>query len=139
MSAIRAKNVLLSTALIVALGSAGASDRATAKGSEPKAHPVSLWDATVAPSELAYLKPGKSVTFASEDDGYNCTNAKGRGTGWFTDTSAYGWNGEAVGAQRWNADHTVTYWMVAHRRVTFDGITFRNHSKLSVIVAGWCD
>lgn len=34
----------------------------------------------------------------------------------------------------WNANHTVKFWRTGNGRVTFDGITFVNHSKQRVIV-----
>lgn len=55
-----------------------------------------------------------------------------------TDVSAYYWDGSALGAQRWTSDHTVTYWRAKRGRVTFDGLTFRNRTRATVLVAVWC-
>lgn len=99
------------------------------------ARPVSLSDALSPPTELVFLYPHASVTYAYGREGYNCPR-EGR---YFSDVSAYNWRGDAIGAQRWNRDHTVTYWRNRTGRVTFDGITFRNDSRQFVLVAGWCD
>jgi hypothetical protein len=94
------------------------------------ARPVNLTDATYAPSRLVYLQPHMAATF----DVDQCP----RGT-YFSEVSAYRWNGHALSAQRWNADHTVTYWSYGRERITFDGITFRNATHHHVLVAGWCE
>lgn len=98
------------------------------------ARPVSLADASTAPTYLVYLWPHASVTYASGHAGYNC-----RGGGWFSDVSAYTWRGAAVGAQHWNRAHDLIYWRTRNGRVTFDGITFYNASRSPVLVAGWCE
>lgn len=87
-----------------------------------------LGDARTPPTELAYLQPHASVTYAHGRSGYNC-----QPRGWFSDMQAYRWNGSAMPAQRRTRD--------GYRwgRVTFDGITFRNGSRAPVLVAGWCE
>jgi hypothetical protein len=112
-------------AILTALAIAVLSAPAATASSEPQARPVTLRDARVAPSYLHLVQPGRSVTRTHQCD---------RG-GYWTELSAYQWNGEALPAQRWNADHDRMSW----GRVTFDGITFRNHYSQPVIVAGWCE
>lgn len=109
--------------LIAALSIGGAVENAHARA-------VSLADASYPPTYLVYLYPGASVTYA--DHGENCP-----GGGFFSDVSAYQWNGHAVGRQH----HTELsdYWPTKSGRVTFDGITFRNRSHRPVLVAGWCE
>lgn len=103
-----------------------------------QARPVALSDATIAPTEMVYLYPNASVTYA-DGRGYNCPDHKS----WFTDTSAYQWNGKAMGPQHQSkGSNYFDYWVRPghpHQRVTFDGITFRNHTKIGVLVAGWCE
>lgn len=98
-----------------------------------QAREVELSDARVAPSTLDYLKAGRSRTYSRGKQGHNCKH------GWFSDVSAYHWDGSALAPQRWNRDHTVTYWRSVKGRVTFDGITFRNLTDRPVLVAGWCE
>jgi len=129
----------LTTALVVlcAASQVGAIQTAGSFASDAmQARPVALPQATIAPDRMALLQPGRSVTYTSEDDGYNCPEKHA----FFTETSAYRWNGYQLSGQRWNADHTVTYWRDNRHggRVTFDGITFRNHTHRPVLVAGWC-
>jgi hypothetical protein len=97
------------------------------------ARAVTLRDARVAPTELRLLQPHARITYATPT-GENCT-----GGGYFSDVSAYRWNGEALGAQvhrslrdRWTVPGTRTH-------VTFDGVTFRNHASVPVLIAGWCE
>lgn len=116
-------------AFILVLGVAGKVD--SAQPAQPRE--VELSDARRAPSKLAYLKPGQYKTWAHGEAGFNCRR------GYFTDTSAYHWDGSALAPQRWNRDRTLAYWRSVRGRVTFDGITFRNHTSQPVIVAGWCD
>jgi hypothetical protein len=92
------------------------------------AQSVRLTDATVAPSWLRLVQPHRSAAIP-----LGCAYR-------LSDVSAYRWNGHALGAQRWTADHLVTYWTTRHhRRVTFDGRTFRNRTRSAVIVAAWCE
>ena len=100
------------------------------------ARPVELSDARVPPTVLAYVGPHDSITFASENDGYNCPASNA----WFSEVSAYRWNGGALGDQHRSA--FLDWWVRPghpHQRVTFDGITFRNHTRIPVLVAGWCE
>lgn len=91
---------------------------------------VALTDATIPPTYLTYLWPRARVTYAP-----NC-----QPSGYFSDVSAYRWDGRTLGPQRWNRDHDRTYWRdPSGGRVTFDGITFRNHTNHPVLVAGWCE
>ncbi len=85
---------------------------------------VSLDDARTAPDALTYLSAGESVSFEAPCPGP------------FTEASAYGWRGRALGAQR--RTDALTYWRTRTGRVTFDGVTFRNASRRPVLVAGWC-
>jgi hypothetical protein len=96
---------------------------------------VSLSDATAAPTYLVYLWPGGTVTYADRH-GENCPSG-----GYFSDVQAYHWNGSALPyGQRWSARLGVQYWRNEHRRlVTFDGVTFANRTRASVLVAAWCE
>ncbi len=85
---------------------------------------VALSEAREAPSYLRLLAPGQSVTKLRQ-----C------GENYWSDLNAYRWSGAALARQTWNRDRTLTRW----GRVTFDGVTFRNGSRASVLVAGWCE
>jgi len=107
---------------------------AAAAHAAPAAQPVKLSDARTAPDYLRSLKPGRTVTVA---DGEQCVSDGHAAL--FSDVSAYRGRGGALGGQRWNADHDVTYWRAAYGgRVTFDGIAFRNATTRTVLVGGWC-
>jgi hypothetical protein len=94
------------------------------------ATPVSLDDAAVAPSMLYYLGPGERIMVPEPQ----CKHGS-----YFTDISAYRWNGHALSGQQWTKDNLLTYWSArSGRRVTYNGIAFRNHTHGHVIVAGWC-
>lgn len=100
---------------------------------------VGLADALSPPQYIVYLGVGAHVTYARTDKGHVGENCPRTG-GYFTDVSAYHWNGTALRAQRWTPDGTVTYWPNSNgRRVTFDGITFTNRTRAPVLVAGWCE
>lgn len=130
----------LTTALVIALAltEVGAIQTAGSFASSAmQARPVALAQATTPPTEMVYLYPNASVTYA-DANGYNCPDHRS----YFVETSAYQWNGKALAGQRWNADHTVSFWTRPghpHQRVSFDGITFRNRTKTGVLVAGWCE
>ncbi len=112
--------------IITAAALAGAA-AAPADASYPRA--VSLSDASSAPSFLHLVKPGRSYL----------TLTQCRGDSYFSDTSAYRWNGQQLSAQRWDRDRTITFWRDRRGgRVTFDGIVWRNRTHRSVLVAGWC-
>lgn len=132
----------LTTALVAAtvMLQVGAIQTAGSFASDSmQARPVALSDATFPPTEMVYLYPGASVTYAYGVSGYNCPDHKS----WFTETSAYQWNGKALGPQhRSKSSNYFDYWVRPghpHQRVSFDGITFRNHTKIGVLVAGWCE
>lgn len=116
---------------------------ATLAHADTGARSVSLDDALSPPSRSAYLYPGARVTYAYGHQGLNCPpNGDADVSGFFTDVSAYRWNGHAMAhAQEWDTDgFIVTLWRDSSgRSVTFDGITFRNHTHHRVIVAGWCE
>jgi len=76
---------------------------------------VALADASGSPAMLRLVKPRRA---------YASVRQCARGT-YFTDTQAYTWRGGKVGRQRWNRDHTVTYWNTRTGRVSFDGIVWR--------------
>lgn len=119
--------MLFLAALIVALGLAIASDAEghSAHGSRA----VSLSEARYAPTMLARIPAGTRATFD-----HQCP----RGT-FYSEVSAYRADGSALGPQRWNRDHTRTYWRASPTRaVGFDGITFHNRTTRPVLVAGWC-
>lgn len=101
-----------------------AATSAHAKG----ARAVTLGDARYAPSMLVYVYGGGDFT------PWQCP-----AHAYFSETQAYTWKGGTLGPQRWNADHTLTYWQASSgRRVTFDGLTFHNGLRGRVLVAGWC-
>ena len=90
------------------------------------ARPVALSDARVAPTWLRLVQPHRSATLPL------------RLAYCESETSAYHWNGRALGAQRWIGD-LVTYWQApSGRRVTFDGLTFHNGLRVAALVAVWC-
>lgn len=100
---------------------------------------VSLADAHVSPSMLRYVFPGHTFTPRTDAQGHPC-HAHGR-AGFYSDVSAYRWNGSALGPQRWNARALVYYW---HARgdagaAVYDGLSFRNDTYAPVLVAGWCE
>lgn len=90
-----------------------------------QARPVALPDAKTPPTYLRYLQPGERVTVERQ-----CPHG-----GYWSDLSAYRWNGAGLPGQQWSHDRTRTSW----GRVTFDGVTWSNHYRLPVIVAGWCE
>jgi hypothetical protein len=84
------------------------------------------------PVMRAWLKPGHDLTVIDQcEDG-----------GYYVDVSAYRAYGQAMQAQEWTRDRTVTYWYAPRTRVyasvTFDGTTFYNRTAIRVMVAGWC-
>lgn len=144
----------LQLALVFALAciAAAAATAPQAQASEGhwRHHRVGLADATTAPTYLVYLWPHGSVTYSSGRDGWNCRKGQRlpdgstlKRNGWFSDVSAYAWNGTAIGAQvdydDYDAWSVRSYWHGAHGHVTFDGITFYNGSNVPVLVAGWCE
>lgn len=114
-------------ALVVSLGSQSQAASASSASKAPAA--VALADARFEPTVSITLPRGASVTLAEQCDG---------GT-YFSDFGAYRGNGRALGAQRTNKDETLDYWRGNGGRVTFDGVTFENHTRGAVIVAGWCE
>lgn len=94
------------------------------------ARAVNLSEANFAPDRLVYVKPGKSVTILDQCGPRTVANLGG----FFTELSAYRWNGRALPAQRWNSDRTLLRW----GRVSFDGITATNRYPFPVLFAGWC-
>ena len=134
--AIRRAVVAIAAALVLtAILTAIATMSASAATLRPEAHAVALSDAERAPSALALLLPHASVTYAHGRAGYNCPR------GYFTDVSAYQWNGGALAPQRWDRIG-VAYWNYGHGhhgRVTFNGVTFTNEGARPVLVAGWCE
>lgn len=93
------------------------------------ARAVSLSDATYPPTYLRYVYPHRSVTR---------TRQCGR-DGYWSNVSAYKWDGSALGAQQWDRRNLRYQWRSLYGRVTFDGITFTNSTRYPVLVAGWCD
>lgn len=101
---------------------------------------VSLADASAPPTVLAILRPHHAYMPAADWQGRPC-GLGGRRHGYFSDVSAYRWNGSALGPQRWD-DIGVDYWQLGHGRhgrVTYDGLMWRNESRATVLVAGWCE
>lgn len=95
---------------------------------------VSLSDARFAPSVLVYVRAGETYTLR------HARPCKGkRGRSYFTDVSAYTWQGGALGAQTWDAGDEVYAWRAPSGRVAFDGRTFHNETSAPVLVAGWCE
>ena len=93
------------------------------------ARPVALTDAHYAPTTLAYMYPHTSITLADA--------ACPRG-GFYSDVSAYRWDGRALSAQTRVASRHVWRDSRGHA-VTWDGATVRNHTNTRVIFAGWCE
>lgn len=95
------------------------------------ARSVSYADRTTDADFSAHIAPGTVLTVDRQ-----C------GHGWFTEFSAYRADGAAIGAQRVErfADGTMkrVLWQYGRHNVTFDGVTFRNHTRHAVRVAGWC-
>lgn len=129
--------VVIAALLAIAVSAAIAPDAHAGEGTW-KAHRVGLGDALTPPTVLHYLRPHRSITYTHGRDGHNCPRG-----GWFSDVSAYAWNGTAIGAQVDYDDYDA--WSVrsaghgAHGHVTFDGITFWNGSNVPVLVAAWCE
>lgn len=99
--------------------------------------PVTLAQANAPATFLSNLGPGAYITTA-DTDGYSCVH--GARHGYFSEVSAYTWRGGALTGQHWDAARDIDVWRDhAGRAVTFDGITFRNHTHHVVIVAGWCE
>lgn len=96
------------------------------------ARSVSFADRTADADFMAHVAPGTVLTVDRQ-----CPR-----DGWFTEYSAYAADGSAIGAQVVSryADGTVkrVAWRYGRRSVTFDGATFRNHTRHAVLVAGWC-
>jgi hypothetical protein len=128
---LRAALVAIALACVLSIGLAFAGSALASEGTW-HANRVGLGDATTAPTYLVYLRPHGSVTYSVGSDGHNCPRG-----GFFTDVSAYAWNGTAIGAQFHTNDHD--YWRGYRGRVSFDGITFHNGTHRKVLVAGWCD
>lgn len=137
-------------ALMIYSSSARASTQAAGTYEPTPYKPVGLGDAERPPTYLVYLYPHGSVTYASGRDGWNCIkHGDVTHDGYFTDVSAYSWRGRAIGPQRWDENGKYSssgapsdYWYVRDHhagKVTFDGITFENHSRVPVLVAGWCE
>lgn len=115
-------------ALVISASQAHASGR-------PVGHAVSLSQARSAPTYLTYLWPHGSVTYARGSDGHNCQHG-----GYFSDVSAYTWKGTQLSDQYWSKRGLFYFWRDDKgKRVTFDGITFRNHTRGRVLVAAWCE
>jgi hypothetical protein len=89
---------------------------------------VGLEDARFPPTKLTILKPGARVRWMNV-----CQPA-----GSFSEVSAYRWNGTATAAQK-IAGSGRSYWTTSSGRIVFDEDVFVNHSRESVIVAGWCE
>lgn len=118
-------NLFLSTLIIAAVSLTGA---AVAKAKRPPVgRPVSLSQARTAPDFIASVRSHTVVTVDGQ-----CRR------GYFTDTSAYWSNGDALAGQRWTFDRALTYWKAPRGYVTFDGVTFRNLTPYRVLIAGWC-
>lgn len=92
------------------------------------ARPMSTSDATAGADFTATIRPGQRLTIE-----HQC--ARG---GYFTEFSAYRHDGSALGPQNWREGRTLVYWQGAHGRVTFDGVTWRNETRATAVVKGWC-
>jgi hypothetical protein len=115
---------------------------ASALASRPFApHAPTLAEADHAPTHLVYLYP-HAVEPMADSFGHTCYGRKAahvRAGGYYTDVGAYAWNGAALGAQRISADGLRYVWRARGGAVTWDGATWRNHSRVPVLVAGWCE
>lgn len=98
-------------------------------GQRATPHPVALSDARSAPHTLLYVKRG---------DAANVLRQCSRGH-WFSDVSAYRWDGSALGAQRWNRAHDRILWPVpGEGAVHYNGIRVWNDTRHPILFAGWC-
>lgn len=130
---------LLSVAVMLAWVVAFTVLAQTASASSRVQRAPSLPQATYSPDFL---------TMVQSDDGIRpTTDRKGHPRvcrhHYFTEVQAYAWNGNPIpGAipQRWDAKRSLIYWIDGQGggRVTFDGLTFHNHTSWPVLVAGWC-
>lgn len=133
-----AVSITLATVLILASTASLSATLRTADASTG-AHAVSLADASFRPDRLAYVRSGQSVTFRRQCGGRVDVRSHHWTRDYFTEISAYRWNGARLSPQMWSADQTLTVWVTQnYRPVTFDGLTFRNGTTSTVIVAGWC-
>lgn len=108
----------------------GGAEPASASGVQVAPLAPSISQADGEPEVRAIMPAGGSITFGERQ----C-----EGGGFFSDTQAFDLDGESLGRQRWSADRTLTYWRGQGGRVTFDGVTFENHTKGTVDVSAWCD
>lgn len=121
--------VIVSLVWIAYLGTALGTNLASA---DAAANPVGLADARSAPQTILYVIPG------GQYDTLDGVSQCARG-GFWTEFSAYRWDGSALGGQRWNAMHDRAYWHDARGgRVTFDGRTIYNGTRHPILFAGWC-
>lgn len=104
---------------------------------------VELSAASIEPDYLAYVpSDGRATPKRAIRDYYGrpCRNPDTGRRGYFSDVQAYRWDGGALAGQQWDGTRLLYSWADTREggRVTYDGITFRNHTARPVLVAGWC-
>lgn len=114
---------------------------ATAHADTSAARPVSLSQASIEPTWMVYV-PGISISHGRVR-AHRVTHAATpcpHGT-YFSDVSAYRWDGSALGAQHWSHARQRMLWNDTPEggRVAYDGVTFVNRTTRAVLVAGWCE
>lgn len=113
---------------------------ATVSVAQASPRAVSLSDARTPPTALAIVRPHHAYMPPADNEGRPCGLGV-RHHGYFSDVSAYQWTGAALAPQRWDRIG-VYYWNIGHGhhgRVTYDGLMWRNESRRTVLVAGWCE
>jgi hypothetical protein len=128
-SALRAAAAIIGATILILACTAALGARMAHADTVPVGRPVALNVANSDPDYLRALAPRESVSKARQ-----C----GR-SGFFTETSAYGARGQALGGQRWTGGpFPVMSWQGVGGRVVWDGLTFVNHTTRTVLVAAWC-
>lgn len=111
---------MIRTLVILALIFSAALPVAAPHAAPSDARSVTLADASVAPSGVTLVQPGRIA----------------RVRGCATEYSAYRWNGDALGAQHRHG-RTVA-WHGHSGAVTLRSGIFRNGTREAVLVAWWC-
>lgn len=117
--------IIAATLLILACTALLSAQLAQANG-----NPVAITDASAPPRFIGPLKAGASAA------PFQCGHSP------YTEVSAYTGTGRALSGQAWlnpTGPFPALVWRDrAGRSVTFDGVTFRNHTARTVLIAGWC-
>lgn len=136
--------ILCALCLVAAIILAGSlAQDASAHVSAP-AKAVALTDASDAPTFLRMIPPRGHVTPARaihDRLGRPCRNPETGKRGYFSNVQAYAWNGASIGGQQYDHHESIDFWRIPglKRVVWYDGLTFHNPTRTSVLVAGWCE